>query len=267
MRTKILLLLAVIISFFPNCTTDYFGFSEDAQFDGTSRSLTPMIYCNKFNENGFNGILISYYNWDTEEFNNNKAYLYLWDVPYEFNHPPTNYIQVHSFSIANNKKNYNRSPVNMQVVPDSSTDNPQNMIITTISHDLLDDIGGITINELTKTHSFVLEDLKGWHGVTLSVFNEKNKPIKISKILIPPFPANPHTYLNNNNREQLLINLHPFENISHAHKSDKIFYDKGLEFCEKSPVPLELPPFNEIESTEDQDPVNEFIRELSLLPE
>ena len=267
MITKILSLFILILVSFSNCTTDYFGFSEDAELSNSStHSMVPMTYCNKFNENGFTGIIISYYDWNTEKFNTNKSHLYLWNVPYEFTHPPTNYIQVHSFSIANNTENYNRSPITMRVTPDSSAHSEQAILVTTISHDLLDDIGGITINDLIKTHSFILEDLKGWHGITLSVFNAYNKPIKTTRMLIPPFAANPHTYLNNNNQEQFLLKLHPFENMAHIHKTDKVFYDKGLEFCEAAPVPLEIPPFKGVE-TDTTDPVNEFINELSVLPD
>lgn len=268
MTAKILSLLILILLSFPNCTTDYFGFSEDTEFNGSSiRSLIPMAYCNRFNENGFNGIIISYYDWNTEEFNNNKAHLYLWSVPYEFTHPPTNYIQAHSFSIANNKETYNESPISMQVTPDSSSSFGQNILITTISHDLLEDVGGITIDELIKTHSFVLENLKGWQGITLSTFNVHNKPLKKAQVLIPPFAANPNTYLNNNNQEQRLLTLHPFEKMAHIHKTDRVFYDKGVEFCEDSPVPLEIPPFNGTNESTKTDPVNEFINELSLLPD
>ena len=270
MTPKILFLLALILTLFPNCTTDYFGFSEDTASNNTAaRSLVPMVYCNKFNENGFNGILISYYDWDTEQFNTSKSQLYLWSVPSEFSHPPTNYIQMHSFSIANNKETYNSSPVTIEMTPDSSALSEQNILVTTIGHDLLDDVGGISINELIKTHSFTLEDINGWHGVTLSVFNVHNKPIKTAQVLIPPFAANPHTYLNNNNQEQLLFKLHPFEKIAHIHKSDKVFYNKGLEFCEASPFPLEIPAFNSSSESANttEDPVDGFTQDLSLLPD
>ena len=256
----IFFVFSTILIFSSNCTTDYFGFSEADSPDFNPQ--VAMAYCNKFNINGFSGILVAYYDWNQKTFNKNKAQLYLQSVPYEFIYPPTNYIQVHSFYIANNQKKFNTTPVSMEVVR-SATDE-KSILVTTIGHDLLKEMGEISIDDLIKDYNLILRDVDGWQAITLSVFNAKNKPIKTAQVLIPPFEANPHTYLNAHNKERLLNQLHPFGNINHTDAKDQTFYEKGLDFCKESPIQFEVPSFETQPLT--ADPVNQFIEDLSLLP-
>ena len=259
-------LLFIHLAFFSNCTTDYFGFSEDEEGppDYLRNPVALMAYCNKFNINGFNGFLVAYYDWNEEAFDKNKAQLYLANVPYEFTYPPTNYIQVHSFYIANNQKVFNKTPVSMDIFNDSSSE--RSVLVTTIGHDLLEDTGGISIDELIQTNSFVLRDMNGWHGITLSVFDVQNKPMKTAEILIPPFEANPNTFLNAHNEENRLFQLHPFVNISqNTNTTDQTFYEKGLDFCKESQVQFDIPAFETQSPAED--PVDKLIEDLSFLPD
>ena len=262
----ILFTLFIPLVFFSNCTTDYFGFSSSEEGNNSQYLQNPtsaMAYCNKFDSNGFSGFLVAYYDWDKDAFNKNKARLYLEKVPYEFTYPPTNYIQVHSFYIANNKKTFNKIPVSMDVVQNSTSE--KSILITTIGHDLLVDMGEIPIDQLIQKHSFILRDVNGWHGITLSVFDLKNKPIKIAQVLIPPFDANPNTFLNTHNRERLLSQLHPFSNISNTNTTDQSFYEKALDFCKESPAQFNVPPFKPQPVTSDP-VVDKLIEELSFLP-
>ena len=271
MKTNIpvFFLLATLLVFFPNCTTDYFGLSseldEETYTDSSFSSEIPMAYCNKFNKNGFKGILTAYYDAEQDTFNKNKAILYLWNIPDEFTYPPTNYIQVHSFTISNNRTAFNPTPTSMTITKIKGSNREQSSIITTLGHDLLEYLGDISIAELTKNYSFILKDMDGWHGISISVFNARNKPEKTIKILIPPFPANPHTYLEKNNQERLLFELHPFETISYNNDMDQVFYEKGVDFCKDSPVEFEIPGFTKSSTT--TDPVEQLIEDLSFLPD
>lgn len=257
-------LLATFLVFFPNCTTDYFGFSElgeETNADSPYSDQIPMAYCNKFNKNGFKGILTAYYDADQDTFHRNKARLYLWNIPDEFTYPPTNYIQVHAFNISNNKTVFKPTPTSMTLIKDS--DYEESSIITTLGHDLLEYLGDVSIEELGQNYSFILKDINGWHGISISVFNARNKPEKTIKVLIPPFPANPHTYMDRNNQERLLFALHPFEAISYNNDMDRVFYEKGVDFCKDSPVEFEIPDFTQ--SSAPTDPVNQLIEDLSFL--
>ena len=239
--------------------------SINDSLDTTSYSYAPkdpLSYCNKFNKKGFNGTIVANYNWDKNTFDTNKAQLYLWDVPYEFTYPPTNYIQLHSFYIANNKTVFKKKPVSIEIIKDSSDESIS--LITTIGHDLLEDMG-LSIKELILNYSFLLEDMRGWQGIALSVFNAQNKPVKTVQILVPPFESNPHTYMDNHNKEKLLFQLHPFETISHHNTTDRFFYEKGVDFCKSVPLPFDIPPFETYSIG--KDPVDQLIDDLSLLPD
>ena len=268
MKTNIpaFLLGGTLLIFFLSCTTDYFGFSEEdvgaSSKEEWSNPLIPMAYCNKFNKEGFSGILTAYYDVDQGAFNKNKVRLYLYSVPDEWTYPPSNYIQVHAFSISNNRTVFNPTPISMILIKDSNND--RSSIITTLGHDLLEYLGDISIEELINSYSFLMKDINGWNGISLSVFNAKNKPIKTTKVLIPPFPANPHTYLDENNKEQLLFKLHPFESISYNNDADQLFYQKGVEFCKDSPEEFEIPPWGG--SSSHSDPIDQLMEDLSFLP-
>ena len=264
MKINLLIFLLLIpLAFFSNCTTDYFTFSESGEgLYGDSQAA--MAYCNKFSINGFSGFLVAYYDWNEETFDKNKAQLYLANVPYEFTYPHTNYIQVHSFHIASNKKVFNKTPVSMDIFNDSSAE--RSTLVTTIGHDLLEDMRGISIDELIRDNSFILKDMDGWHGITLSVFNVQNRPIKTAEVLIPPFEANPNTFLNAHNQEKRLFQLHPFVNISqNTNTTDQTFYEKGVDFCRESQVRFDVPAFED-HSSAGEDPVDKLIEDLSFLP-
>ena len=259
-------LLFIPLAFFSNCTTDYFSFSEsgDGSYGDSQNSSAAMAYCNKFSINGFDGFLVAYYDWNEDIFDKNKAQLYLAAVPYEFTYPPTNYIQIHSFYIASNKKVFNKTPVSMDIFNDSSAE--RSTLVTTIGHDLLEDMRGISIDELIQDNSFILKDMDGWHGITLSVFNVQNKPVKTAEVLIPPFEANPNTFLNAHNQEKRLFQLHPFVNISQStNTTDQTFYEKGVDFCRESQVRFDIPAFED-HSSAGGDPVDKLIEDLSFLP-
>ena len=260
MNILIIFLLAGLLTAFSNCTLDYFNFSnsENEEFSSSDRPSSAMIYCNKFNiRSGFNGILTAWYDWDKETFDTNKSQLYLWSIPAEFTYPSTNYIQVHSFRVENNKKTFKESPVSMEVIKNSSGERWS--IITTIGHDLLEELG-ISIEDLIQNNSFVLKDMKGWHGISISVFNEHNKPIKKTQILIPPFEANPHTYLETQNQERTLDELHPFKKIAGVSNKDDIFYEKGKDFCKDSPAQFEIPP---LPTSKNKDSIDLLLEDLS----
>ena len=261
-RNYILILLFCSLA---SCKTDGFDLSSWNSQDsiGFGNISAPMAYCNKFNINEFSGILVSFYDWETEKFNTNKAYLYLWSIPYEFTYPQTNYIQLHSFYMANNKKVFSKTPMSMTLIANK---NSEREILTTIGHDLLEDTNR-SIDELIKNYHLLLEDIKGVHGISLSVFDVHNKPIRTTQVLIPPFEANPHTYLNNNNNERLLSDLHPFSDIAQSSRSTQIFYDKGLDFCDHSPQLIEIPPYeNTVQPNANENSIEELFQDLSFVP-
>ena len=265
---RFFLILPVIVFSFFNCKADYFDFSS--KLGGTAggsssasrQEDTALIYCNKFNAQGFSGVLTAYYDPEKEGFNTNKAQLFLWNIPYEFEYPATNYIQVHAFYIANNKKVFKKNPVSMELVKSASSQKVS--LVTTVGHDLLEDLGE-KANELIQNYHFILKDMDGWHGVTFSVFDKHNKPVKSLQALIPPFTAHPSAFFRKHNQERLLSELHPFKTISSGHEKEnnKIFYDKGVDFCKDSPVKFDIPPL--AEEPEEQDPLDQLIQDLSLI--
>ncbi|MDE0119630.1 MAG: hypothetical protein OXM55_06465 [Bdellovibrionales bacterium] len=259
MNITTIFLLFILLTAFSNCTLDYLDFSGATQEEFSSAPTSAMVYCNKFNVNGFNGILNAWYDWDQEAFDTNKAELYLWNVPTEFTYPHTNYIQVHSFRIENNRKIFKESPISIEIIKNNS--NERGTTITTLGHDLLEDLEK-SIEELIQDNSFVLKDMKGWHGVSISVFNVHNKPITKIEILIPPFEAHPYIYLEKQNQERLLHELHPFKKMSSSTHKEKIFYEKGRDFCKDSPSQFEVPPFS-TNSTEDE--VDRLLKDLSFI--
>lgn len=268
-HTYIFFLSLIFFLSFSSCTADFFDFSTDTTGDGKGEMdfTDPMVYCNKFHENGFRGTITAYYDWDNDNFHTDKAQLYLWNVPDEFTYPPTNYIQIHLFSVSNNKKNFDKKPVSFEIVGSATASS----LVTTISHELLEELGDISIQDLIDGNKFILRDIGGWHGVSLSIFDEQNKPVKTAQLLIPPFEANPHNFFNNNNREQRLLELHPFEKISsNPNNTDKVFYEKGIEFCKSVSIDFEVPSFEEQEASradEADSSIDDLLKDLSLIIE
>ena len=230
---------------FCGCTLDYFGFSGGGKGEGSSQSFshTPnvgMVYCNRFSINDFRGMITAYYDKEQKSFNTNKAQLFLWKTPYEFVYPKTNYIQVHSFTTSQNVKTFKPTPVRMEIINKSALS--RYTYATVIGHELIEQSKNESLDEFVKQYSFVLEDLKGWEGITLSVFDVRDRPVKTASILIPPFPANPQTYLGTYAGEQSLLELHPFHNLLHSPKvSDRTFYEKGKAWCQSQSVEFEVP--------------------------
>ena len=261
----IYILNLIFFLFFPSCTVDFFDFSTDTTREGEADFTSPMVYCNKFNENEFKGVIVAYYDWDNDVFNKNKAQLYFWSVPDEFTYPPTNYIQIHLFSISNNVTNFDKKAVSFKM-----TGNSTSSLVTTISRELLEEMGDISVQDLIDDNKFILRNIGGWDGVSISVFDEQNKPVKTVQLLIPPFEANPHTFLNNSNREQRLLQLHPFAKISdNSNNTDKIFYEKGIESCKSAPIDFEVPSFEEYQEARgaNEDSIDDLLKDLSLIIE
>ena len=248
------------------CQLDYFSLSR-SQVSSTVEDGLPQkagdnqVYCNKFDTKGFSGILTAYYDLEKDAFNNNKAQLYLWKVPGEFKHPPTNYIQLHLFRIEEGREIFNKNPVNINLI--SKTKGTSSFLIKALDHRLLSEQASPSIDDFLNTYIFILEDTSGWQGLTLSVFNEKDKPIKVAQVLLPPFSADPRVYSARNNDEQLGLKLHPFGDLSQTNEPAKAFYEKGLDFCKGSPVSFDIPDF------EEKGPANleQILDEFSFLPE
>ena len=260
------LLFILFFLFLTNCELDLFSFDSsesgsNSSFLNSENVEDPMIYCNRFNQHGFDGILMVYYDKEKELFDSNKAHLFLRSVPYEFTHPATNYIQFHSFYVESRREIFNEVPVSVAIIDD--TVNALKQTVTAIDHDLLNNMG-INIEKLIEKHSFTLQDTDRWQGLTLSVFNIHNKPIKTAKILIPPFLANPETFSQEHNEEIALSKLHPFNNIAPSSNYD--FYQKGLNFCKQAPIEVDFPKFKGTKTAlPEKSPNDEQETDLSVL--
>ena len=221
-----------------NCTTDYFGLSSDKSEEAEEKPShqTPLTYCNRFDQNNFRGLLTAYYSESQGSFVRNTNWLHLWEVPYEAQ-MPGNYVQFHLFRISNNKEHYHEAPVEADLIKHTSTEIVK--IINSIDSDLLSELGGITMDHLLNRYSFLLKDIAGWHGLSISLFNAQNKPTKITKVMIAPFETIPKTYVANNDHEVLLLKLHPFGQLTKLNEhNDKVLYSKGVDNCNDSPIPL-----------------------------
>ena len=251
---------------FTACSAQHLNLSLDStapvQIDHTQ------AYCNKFNLNGFNGIITSYFDPVQNKLNTNKAKLFLWEAPYEFKYPKSNYIQFHSFYVKNNREEYNSSPVSIELFNDQTLRVKD--VVTAIGHELLEDLD-LPIDAFLQTYSFILQDIEGWQGLSMSVFNSKNKPLATTKVLIPPFSAHPDLFLTQNNQEQLLFKLHPFSKISNVNNNEMAFYEKAIDICNDAPV--DLPFINDVLTKTGAsgggggsgDPLQELMQDLSFL--
>ena len=253
--------------FLSHCKVDHFSFSrrDDSHELGTRpsyRETENLIYCNKFHTNGFQGILTAYYDLGAKDWDRNKAQLYLWKVPVEWTYPPTNYIQLYAFRIEDGREIFSPTPVNINLIINATKDT--SLTITALDHHLLKEKGGLSIDKFLKSHVFILEDVGGWQGLALSVFNEENKSVKTARVLLPPFPAEPQVYLRKNNNEKLLLKQHPFGNLFHAEEEAHTFYKKGLDFCKKVSLDFEVPTFSESSGPANLD---QLIDEFSFLPD
>ena len=252
------------------CTGDYLTFSLDG--DRGPAFSTRQAYCNKFNINGFTGLLTSYFDWSEKNINENKAVMYLRTVPSDFNFPLSNYIQVHSFYIKNNREEYNSAPVTMEVLDKTTSVSVQT--VTSIGHDLLSHVNQ-TVDKFIEQNYFILHDVEGWQGMSLSVFDSvSNKPLdgKSTKILIPPFSADPQEFFRETNKERLLFRLHPFAQISEAGGTTRHdFYSKAKDDCQGAYLPLDTL-FKEKAVTNNgtkdpSKPFQELMRNVSSLPD
>ncbi len=233
-----------------NCTTDYFSNTQSSTLAGPKKSpkASPFLtYCNKIHEVGFRGLLASYYDPDQKNYTKNTTWLYLWEVPFELK-VPSNYVQFHRFYVSNNKEVYNKAPIEAEVIKQSTSEKVS--IATVINKDLLTDMGGLSISQLINKYAFLLHDMGGWQGISLSVFDGQDKPVKVTKALIPPFESNPHSFVSKNDQESLLMKLHPFSDIALVKSSnEKVFYEKSKSNCQDSPIPMKIPQFKMHQTT------------------
>lgn len=242
--------LCIVLLF--SCTAEHFNLST--LDDGTvskqntiykQNYLESMVYCNKFSVKGFSGILVTKYNQETQKFDNNTSRLILFTVPDEFIYPITNYIQIHAFNIVNNRVTFHDTPIEMQIIGKDNYPTPHS--VTSIGHDILKSIqhNNASIDTLIQNYDFMLHNLDGWQGISLSVFSARNIPIKSAKILIPPFESNPHTYMDRHHKQEVLSKLHPMWDFAHMYTKDEFFYNKTTEYCSHVPIDFEIPPFKQ----------------------
>ena len=255
------IILCCILISLTACSTDYLSFSLDSSRPfGADKT---QVYCNRFNVKGFNGIIVSYFDKTLNRLNENKARVFLWDVPHEFQYPLSNYIQIHSFYVRNNREEYNTAPVSMSLFNNKTL--ASESVITAISHNLLEDINQ-PIHTFIKTYSFILQDLEGWQGVAMSVFNSMDKPVKAVKVLIPPFPAHPDLFLQENNQERFLFQLHPFAQIARVNNNETAFYEKAGDMCDDSPIALDIfSTKDRPKDKEERDSVDQLLEDLSFI--
>ncbi len=264
---NIIRLNIIFLLFFIACSAQHMNLSLD--------STVPMwtdqtqAYCNKFNLNGFNGMITSYFDTEENKFNPNKARLFLLEIPYEFNYPDSNYIQLHSFYVKNNREEYNSSPVSIELFNDQAFRVKD--VVTAIGHDLLEDLDQ-PIEAFLQTYSFILQDVDGWQGLSLSVFDSMNKPLATTKVLIPPFSAHPDLFFTQNHSERLLFELHPFSKISNVNNNEMAFYEKAIDICDNAPVDLDMPLARNAQSPNrgerdrnSDDPLQQLMQDLSIL--
>ena len=229
--------LIILLIFFTACSAQHLNLSLDSA-STVSMDQAQQAYCNRFNLNGFNGIIVSSFNTVEDKFNPNKARLFLWEIPHQFTYPRSNYIQFHPFYVKNNKEEYNSSPVSVELFNNQSFKVEE--VVTAIGHNLLEDLDQ-SIDTFLQTYSFVLQDIEGWQAVSMSVFDSRNKPLATTKVLIPPFSAHPDLFFNQINQERLLFQLHPFSKISAVNNNEMAFYDKAIDICSSAPVDLNIP--------------------------
>ena len=226
-----------------------------------------MAYCSEFSDQDFSGMLTAYYNWEEDRFNSNKVWLYLWDVPYEFRSPPGNYMQIHAFYMESNREIYDKSksPVLMELVEDASSE--KTIMVEAIEKPLLRDLGHLSIEDVIDNYGFLLHNLNGWQGLSLSIFNAKNQPVRTVKALIPPFISHPQTFLRKHNQEHRLLTLHPFGNMLSRSHTEEVFYKKAYDTCSRSPVRIPIPSFEDKKQDMDKLLLDELTGEsLSILP-
>ena len=248
---------AAFFVLFTACSGQHLNLSLDSTVS-VWRDQTQ-AYCNKFNLNGFNGIIVPHF--EQNKFNSNKARLFLWEIPYKFEYPKSNYIQFHSFYVQNNREEYNSTPVSIELFNDQALRAEE--VVTAISHDLLESLD-LPINTFLQAYSFILQDIEGWQGLSMSVFNSMNKPLTTTKVLIPPFSAHPEIFLTQNNQEQLLFQLHPFSKISNVNSSERAFYEKAIDICNDAPIDLNLSSIDDAAGGggSDNDPLQALMQDL-----
>ena len=268
----------IFLLFFTACSAQHLNLSLDSTVPvGIDQT---QAYCNKFNLNGFNGMITSYFDTKEKRFNPNKARLFLLEIPYGFNYPDSNYIQLHSFYVRNNREEYNESPVSIELFNDQALRVED--VITAISHALLEDLD-MSVDEFLQTYSFILQDVDGWQGLSMSVFNSINRPLEkvttkeketvTAKVLIPPFSAHPDLFFTQNHNERLLFKLHPFSKISNVNNNEMAFYEKAVDICNDAPVDLNMPlekntqssKRSESYSSTTDDPLQQLLQDLPVL--
>lgn len=274
---KTVLILGFLSLYIAGCAFDFFGggpswdeeryssLSEDSEWDSDSDTSEFLAYCNKFNDQDFSGILTTYYNWEEDRFNTNKIWLYLRSVPYELKNS-ANYMQLHTFNMEDNREVYNKKePVSMEIVKDSLSEKIST--VTVLDKKLLKDMEYLSLDDFIKNYGLLLHDMDGWHGVALSIFNEKDRPVKTVKVLIPPFTAHPDTFVNQNNNEQRLMKLHPFGVLSAKSHTEAMFYKKARAICTHSPRDIPIPQVEDKYKEREEAISDEITRGISLLPD
>ena len=247
--SKLIWFLFISQAFVLGCSPESLGlvFSSKTQNLGDegklSDSETKNIYCNQFNKNGFEGSLITFYDWTKNKFVKNKVWVHFSGVPKDFDNYKTNYLQFYYFNVKDGKVKFNDVPVTIDIILNSQLE--KKAVVDAIGRDLLMDYGGNSIEVFISKHSFILTDTLGWQGVGLFLFSGENRSIKKVQVLIPPFEANPEIYLFQNNNELLLFHLHPFAKVSASQPDERVYYQKAFHMCKGSPEPLPLPPLQE----------------------
>ncbi len=196
-----------------------------------SESLVEQrVFCNPIKENGFDGILAVNTNENNWIHQTESTILQFKDVPDHFKSIDHSYIQLFSFSYQKNKMLRATKPLEIDVYNLDTHTLVQT--VEYIDHNLINR-GDDNVDEFFFDHIFVIKDTVGWQGLLLGLFNDIDKPIiPLSKILNPPFDANPHVYMSRHVDNPQLSDLHPFRTfLTTTEEDDPLFLSKALDAC------------------------------------
>ncbi|MDE0151080.1 MAG: hypothetical protein OXK80_01105 [Bdellovibrionales bacterium] len=209
------------------------GFSSDMLASESVRA--SQILCNPFSAKGFHGVLSINSSQGNFSYESNTSILAFYDVPDVFKTQRNTYIQLRGINYTDNKISYSDDALEVDVL-NLRNNNPSN-ITPYIDHNFIRN-SNYELNEFFADHAFIVKNTAGWDILYIGLFNEYDQPIADTKVLIPPFEANPYIYEENNLNNQTLNSLHPFNNLKRSieRANNDVFLSRAQAACHENPI-------------------------------
>lgn len=165
--------------------------------------------CAPFDKNEFKGSLDAVF---SKRYQIDLWILYLYKLPIEATESENSYIQLRGINYFNNRApEISSSPLTFNIY------NPRTEHYSSVGLELLDED---VVSEYTDENSLYdffreyrleIPNAAGFDSLYIGVFDQYDQPVQSVQVLVPPYEANPYTFLDKASSKGQLVGLHPLQ--------------------------------------------------------